>query len=113
MAKIDAREQLRLQCERLKRGQSPTKKSIDEMDLDELLPMEARYLAWYPTHPDHHERDIKKHIYETYIKPRIALLKEDAEQIANVEQYLLGEQPPAGSQIPLSQESALVQNTNN
>lgn len=77
MAQIDAKEQLRIQCQRLRRGQNPGITSIDEKPLDELLEMEARYLEWYPTHPKHPDRETKRHIYETYIKPRIAELSED------------------------------------
>lgn len=95
--------------ERLKRKQHPHKKSIEEMTLDELLELERKFLAWYPTHPDHPERSVKKHIYDKYIVPRIHELR----QPGYVREYLLGEQPPAGSQIPLAMEPSPVQSTDN
>ena len=100
------REAYELTRLRLSRGQNPKKKSIDEMDLAELLVIEQKFLAWYPTHPDHPEREIKKHIYDDYIKPRIEL-------ISNVKTYLIGEQPPASSQVSPEMELLFVQNTNN
>lgn len=60
----------------IKNKRSPTKKSINDMDLKELLILEERFNEWYPTHPDHPERKIKLHIYKKYIQPRIKELQE-------------------------------------
>jgi hypothetical protein len=44
------------------------------MTLSELLVAEEKYLKWYPEtkHPD---KEVKKHIYENYMKPRIEMLQ--------------------------------------
>lgn len=43
-------------------------------DLETLLTVEANFLKWYPATKSP-EKEEKKRIYETYIKPRIALLQ--------------------------------------
>lgn len=83
------RDLLKQTVQRIKRT-DPTFPSnyIEEMTLPELLEAERKYLAWYPTtkHPD---KELKKHVYETYIKPRIEHLR----FVQDVEDAVLGTPP--------------------
>lgn len=47
---------------------------VDSMTLEQLLEAEEKFLEWYPT-TDHPDKETKKHIYENYMKKRIALLR--------------------------------------
>lgn len=73
-------EQFREMALKLKRGVSPTRKSVTEMTLPELLVTQEKYLAWVSKYPDHPERSVKEHVYNTYILRRI----EDLQQIEDV-----------------------------
>ncbi len=51
------------------------KKSIDMMNLNELLEAKEKYLIFVRDFPDHPDREIKTHIYNTYLIPRIEELQ--------------------------------------
>jgi len=53
-----------------KNGLPSDKVGVEEMDLQQLLEIEKKFLEWYPTtkSPD---KEVKNHIYKTYIQPRI------------------------------------------
>lgn len=60
----------------LKRRQSiKAKKPISEMDLTEALDAQKKYLAWIEKYPNHEDRQIKEHVYKTYLLPRIEELE--------------------------------------
>lgn len=62
--------------EMLRKGQKPTqRKSIDEMTLSEALETEQKYLNWAEKNKDHEDFEIKKHIYNNYLKKRIEYLQ--------------------------------------
>ena len=58
-----------------RRSVNHKRKSIDEMDLKEALEAEQKFLSWYDKYPEHEDREVKKHIYTTYLIPRIEFLK--------------------------------------
>lgn len=63
--------------DQLRARQRPSsRKSINEMNLDEALDAEVKYLKWATTHADHEDFSVKKHIYNTYLIPRIEFLKQ-------------------------------------
>lgn len=60
----------------LKNRQHPSgKKPIQEMNLEECLEAERKYLRWSDTNRDHPDFTTKKHLYNTYLLPRIELLQ--------------------------------------
>jgi len=63
--------------QQLRRRQLPSgKKPIDEMNLDEALDAEQKYLKWASRNPDHEEFALKQHLYEHYLIPRIDMLQQ-------------------------------------
>jgi hypothetical protein len=66
--------------QRLKQGQKPGgKKAIGDMNLEEALDAEEKYLVWNARFPDHEDHEVKAHIYQTYLLPRISFLKQERE----------------------------------
>jgi len=59
--------------EKFSKKSRPNLPWYETADLQTLLTVEKNFLAWYPVTKSP-EKEEKKHIYEQYIKPRIALL---------------------------------------
>ena len=63
--------------QQLRRRQLPTgRKAIDEMNLDEALDAEQKYLKWAERNERHEDFELKRHLYETYLIPRIEMLQQ-------------------------------------
>ena len=79
----------------IKQGKKPSgKKSLNEMNLEELLDAEQKYLAFVEKNPTHPDLETKKHIYDSYVVPRIQELKEAKELEGSVVDILMSPEPP-------------------
>jgi len=65
------------------RTKPSSRKSIKEMNLDEALDAQTKYLKWATTHADHEDFAVKQHIYNTYLIPRIEFLQQQ-EEVADI-----------------------------
>lgn len=65
------------------RTKPSSRKSINEMNLDEALDAQAKYLKWAEFHADHEDFAVKKHIYNTYLIPRIEFLQQQ-QKVADI-----------------------------
>lgn len=67
---------------------SPSANSITDATYPQLLEMQAKFLAWYPS-TNHPDKDLKKHIYENHILPRIRRYEQDRDLLSNIQDTLL------------------------
>lgn len=74
--KDSGRQKLKETIARLKKRQHLSgRKSIFEMDLNEAIEAEKKFIKWSAENPEHEELTIQTHIYTTYLLPRIAELQ--------------------------------------
>ena len=70
--------------QRIKQGQSPRRKSIDEMSLSEALTAKEKYLVWAEKNPDNDEYENKKYLFNSYLLPHIEKLQQELELQRNI-----------------------------
>lgn len=100
---LTGRDLLKQTVQRIKRTDSTFPSNyIEEMTLPELLEAERKFLAWYPK-TKHKDKEVKKHIYETYIKPRIENLQWEKE----VREAVIGPDPVESPDAKATQQNLL------